>query len=62
MDKPNRCKGCMIKDCGYLWYSKDCPCIKCLVKVTCLNYCKDHQLWIAKCVAENRRQLQETWI
>ncbi len=61
-DAPKNCKGCHMHTCGYMSYSKKCPCIKCLVKVTCMNYCIEHQLFLANIMEQHKLQLQETWI
>ena len=38
----NRCKGCPSSSgCDYKEYSDICPCIKCLVKVTCRIACDE---------------------
>lgn len=37
----NNCKGCKTVDCSHTAYLDDCPCIKCLVKVTCFMVCDE---------------------
>ena len=40
------CEGCYTKgNCDNYSKFKDCPCIKCLVKVTCCNPCEEYEVF-----------------
>jgi hypothetical protein len=48
MDDSDLCKGCrsnQFKDCMFSAFSSACPCIKCLVKVTCAMACKNYDIF-----------------
>ena len=60
--KKDPCYGCPTIECDYKYYGKDCPCVKCLVKVSCDETCEDLSLFIKKCQKQRTTELQETWV
>lgn len=56
------CVGCQTYGCDYKYYAKNCPCIKCLVKVTCKEYCQLLQSFVDERQKQRRKELQETWL
>jgi len=45
MNKDN-CKGCPLMPINSCYpYSNKCPCIKCLVKVTCMDVCEEFDIF-----------------
>lgn len=54
MDAINHCLGCSTYeepgeffDCGYSKYNTNgsCPCCKCIVKMICIDDCKEYRDW-----------------
>ena len=42
-NKKENCKGCFVTDhCNNVTYNKICPCVKCIVKVTCVMGCYEY--------------------
>lgn len=56
MKNKYHCYGCSSEHnyCNYKEYGKDCPCIKCLVKVTCRESCEELSLFVSICQEQRR--------
>ena len=48
MTTDDLCKGCpsnQFDDCIFYHFNSKCPCVKCLVKVTCDISCRDYDIF-----------------
>lgn len=53
------CIGCQSITCDYRHYADICPCIKCLVKPTCMTTCNPLRLFVDDCQKQRTKEIME---